>query len=91
MLTHREAMEESVRVGKIVRKETERRRVPVLLNGQGDYIKDRMCLQPVDYRISQRVEIPPGCFVMMVTQDEFNVLKNGNARMMADGMLINNL
>jgi len=81
-------MEEFVRVGRIVRKEFEQRRVPVLLNGEGNFVKDRSCLQPIDYHRSQKIEIPPGCFIMMVTQEEFPVLKSGNARMLADGKLV---
>ena len=87
MLTHREAMEESVRVGKIARKNTERRRIPVLLNGEGHYVK-KGYPQPIAYYRNKKIDIPPGCFVMMVAQDEFDALKNGHARMLADGELI---
>jgi len=65
----------------------ENSRIPVLLNGQGDYVRDREYVQPVEYRRSQRIEIPLGCFVMMVTQEEFGILKSGQARMLVDGNL----
>jgi len=67
---------------------TENRKVPVLLNGQGDYIRDRKYPQPIDYHRSQTIKIPPGCFVMMVTQVEFDILKGGQRQMLADGKLI---
>ena len=65
---------------------TESRKVLVLLNGQGDYVRDREYPQPIDYH--QTIKIPPGCLVMMVTQVEFDILKGGQGQMLADGKLI---
>lgn len=63
-------------------------RIPVLLNGEGEYLKSRQYyFQPIDYHRSQKIEIPPGCFVMMVTQEEFKILKNSQGRMLANGIL----
>jgi hypothetical protein len=67
---------------------TERcQRIPILLNGEGDYVDDMGCCQPINYHMTKKIEIPPGCFVMMVNQEEFTALKSGQATMLADGML----
>ena len=59
-------------------------RTLVLLNGQGDFcenITERTYI-PVGYRV------PYGCFTMRVTMDEYELIRDGKARMLADGKLI---